>query len=196
MAEDGRARLALPVTPRDHAEGPAAAAVTLVEYGDYECPHCGRAYPIVKEIQRRLDGRLRFVFRNFPLAEAHPHAEHAAEAAEGAASQRRFWEMHDTLFEHQQALDDQHLVGYAKNLGLDESRFSHELATHTHAPRVREDFLSGVRSGVNGTPTFFINGIRHDDSWDLATLLEALETASAPEGASRRRPRSGGPDHR
>jgi protein-disulfide isomerase len=196
MAEDGRARLALPVTPRDHAEGPAAAAVTLVEYGDYECPHCGRAYPIVKEIQRRLDGRLRFVFRNFPLAEAHPHAEHAAEAAEGAASQRRFWEMHDTLFEHQQALDDQHLVGYAKNLGLDESRFSHELATHTHGPRVREDFLSGVRSGVNGTPTFFINGIRHDDSWDLATLLEALETASAPEGASRRRPRSGGPDHR
>jgi protein-disulfide isomerase len=196
MAEDERARLALPVTPRDHAEGPAAAAVTLVEYGDYECPHCGRAYPIVKEIQRRLDGRLRFVFRNFPLAEAHPHAEHAAEAAEGAASQKRFWEMHDTLFEHQQALDDQHLVGYATNLGLDESRFRHELAAHAYKPRVREDFLSGVRSGVNGTPTFFINGIRHDDSWDLSPLLEALEAASAPAGASRRRPPQGGPGRR
>jgi protein-disulfide isomerase len=196
MAEDERARLALPVTPRDHAEGPAAAGVTLVEYGDYECPHCGRAYPIVKEIQRRLDGRLRFVFRNFPLAEAHPHARHAAEAAEGAAAQGRFWEMHDTLFEHQQALDDPHLVGYAKSLGLDESRFRHELATHAHAPRVREEFLSGVRSGVNGTPTFFINGFRHDDSWDVATLLGALEAASTPAGAPRRRPPQGGPGRR
>ncbi len=196
MAEDERARLALPVTPRDHAEGPAAAGVTLVEYGDYECPHCGRAYPIVKEIQRRLDGRLRFVFRNFPLAEAHPHAAHAAEAAEGAAAQGRFWEMHDTLFEHQQALDDPHLVEYAKSLGLDESRFRHELATHAHASRVREEFLSGVRSGVNGTPTFFINGFRHDDSWDVATLLRALEAASTPAGASRRRPPQGGPGRR
>jgi len=196
MAEDERARLALPVTPRDHADGPAAAAVTLVEYGDYECPHCGRAYPIVKEIQRRLDGRLRFVFRNFPLAEAHPHATHAAEAAEGASAQGRFWEMHDALFEHQQALDDQHLVGYAKTLGLDESRFRHELTAHAFGPRVREDFLSGVRSGVNGTPTFFINGIRHDDAWDLATLLDALQAASAPAGASRRRPPQGGPGRR
>jgi len=196
MAEDERPRLALPVTPRDHADGPANAVVTLVEYGDYECPHCGRAYPIVKEIQRRLDARLRFVFRNFPLAEAHPHATHAAEAAEGAAAQGRFWEMHDTLYEHQQALDDPHLVAYAKSLGLDESRFGHELASHAHGPRVREDFLSGVRSGVNGTPTFFINGIRHDASWDLATLLEALGAASTPAGASRRRPPQGGPGRR
>jgi protein-disulfide isomerase len=195
MAEDERAKLALPVTPHDHAEGPAAAAVTLVEYGDYECPHCGRAYPIVKEIQRRLDGRLRFVFRNFPLAEAHPHAEHAAEAAEGAASQGRFWEMHDTLFEHQQALDDRSLVEYAKNLGLDESRFRHELDAHAHGRRVREDFLSGVRSGVNGTPTFFINGTRYDASWDLATLLEALEPPST-KGSSRRQTSRSGPDRR
>jgi protein-disulfide isomerase len=196
MVEDEQPKLALPVTPSDHADGPAAAVVTLVEYGDYECPHCGRAYPIVKEIQRRLDGRLRFVFRNFPLAEAHPHAQHAAEAAEGAASQGRFWEMHDTLFENQQALDDQHLVGYAKNLGLDDSRFRHELAAHAYGRRVREDFLSGVRSGVNGTPTFFINGIRYDASWDLATLLEALEAASTTKGPSRRRPPRGGPDRR
>jgi protein-disulfide isomerase len=196
MAEDEQAKLALPVTPRDHADGPAAAAVTLVEYGDYECPHCGRAYPLVKEIQRRLEGRLRLVFRNFPLAESHPHALHAAEAAEGAASQGRFWEMHDALFEHQQALDDQHLVGYAKGLGLDESRFRHELAAHAYGPRVREDFLSGVRSGVNGTPTFFINGIRYDASWDLATLLEALEASSTPQGSSRRRPPQGGTGRR
>ncbi|HEY6356786.1 MAG TPA: thioredoxin domain-containing protein [Vicinamibacterales bacterium] len=196
MGDDEGARLTLPVGARDHADGAADAAVTLVEYGDYECPHCGRAYPIVKEVQRRLGGRLRFVFRNFPLAEAHPHAEHAAEAAEGAASQGRFWEMHDALFEHQQALDDRHLVGYAKGLGLDDTRFRDELAAHRHAPRVREDFLSGVRSGVNGTPTFFINGIRYDDSWDLAALLEALEAVSTPGRPSRRRAPRGGPDGR
>lgn len=186
MSDDERARLTLPVTDRDHAQGPADAPVTLVEYGDYECPHCGRAYPIVKDVQRRLGARLRFVFRNFPLAEAHPHAQHAAEAAEAAASQGGFWEMHDALFEHQQALDDRHLVGYAKALGLDESRFREELATHAHAHRVREDFVSGIRSGVNGTPTFFINGVRHDDSWDAETLVRALEAAAH---VSPRRPR-------
>jgi protein-disulfide isomerase len=177
MADDGRARLTLPVSDRDHAEGSADAPVTLVEYGDYECPHCGRAHPIVKEVQRRLGSRLRFVFRNFPLAEIHPHAQHAAEAAEAAAAQARFWEMHDTIFEHQRALDDPHLLGLAKSLGLDESRLEEELKAHVHAARVREDFLSGVRSGVNGTPTFFINGVRHDDSWDLETLVAALEHA-------------------
>jgi|SRR5579862_2433328 len=187
MADEETATLTLPVGERDHADGPATAGVTLVEYGDYECPHCGRAYPIVKEIQRRLKTRLRFVFRNFPLSESHPHALHAAEAAEGAAAQGHFWEMHDALFEHQQALDDRHLVGYAKAIGLDEAKFSQELSTHAHAPRVREDFQSGVRSGVNGTPTFFINGVRYDDSWDLETLLSALESASAPKAPRRRR---------
>jgi protein-disulfide isomerase len=178
MADDTTSRLTPAVGPRDHIEGPANAGVTLLEYGDYECPHCGRAYPIVKEIQRRLGARLRFVFRNFPLAEAHPHAVHAAEAAEAAAAQGRFWEMHDALFEHQQALDDRRLVGYAKTLGLDESRVQKELEAHAHAGRVKEDFRSGVRSGVNGTPTFFINGVRHDDSWDPETLMQALEAAS------------------
>ena len=174
---DDSARLVLPVGERDHAEGPANAPVTLVEYGDYECPHCGRAYPIVKEVQRRLGKQLRFVFRNFPLANIHPHAEHAAEAAEAAASQGHFWEMHDALFEHQQALDDRHLATYASAIGLDRSRFERELGSHVHAQRVREDFLSGVRSGVNGTPTFFINGVRYEESWDADTLTGALKAS-------------------
>jgi protein-disulfide isomerase len=179
MAVDNElARLSTPVSARDHAEGSEGAVVTLVEYGDYECPHCGRAYPIVKEIQKRLGSRLRFVFRNFPLVQIHPHAQHAAEAAEAAALQGKFWEMHDVIFEHQQALDERHLTEYAAGLGLDQARFQHELTSHTHATRVREDFLSGIKSGVNGTPTFFINGIRHDDSWDIDTLEEALTRAS------------------
>lgn len=179
MAVDNElARLSPPVSARDHAEGSEDAVVTLVEYGDYECPHCGRAYPIVKEIQKRLGSRLRFVFRNFPLVQIHPHAQHAAEAAEAAAVQGKFWEMHDVIFEHQNALDDRHLVGYSADLSLDKARFQQELTSHTHATRVREDFLSGIKSGVNGTPTFFINGIRHDDSWDVDTLQEALTRAS------------------
>jgi protein-disulfide isomerase len=174
---DELARLSVPVTARDHSQGPADAVLTLVEYGDYECPHCGRAHPIGKEVQRRLGSQLRFVFRNFPLGQIHPHAQHAAEAAEAAASQGRFWEMHDRIFEHQRALDDHHLLQYARDSGLDEERFQKELTSHVHAARVREDFLSGIRSGVNGTPTFFINGTRHDDSWDVETLVKALQAA-------------------
>jgi protein-disulfide isomerase len=177
MAEEDIARLTVPVGPRDHAQGPADAPVTLVEYGDYECPHCGRAYPIVKEVQRRLGSNLRIVFRDFPLAESHPHAEHAAEAAQAAAAQGRFWEMHDTLFEHQSALDDSHLVAYASRLELDPTKFESELRAHAHRARVREEFNGGVRSGVNGTPTFFINGVRFDDSWDPDTLTDALKAA-------------------
>ena len=175
--ESGTAWLTLPVGERDHQQGPETAPVTLVEYGDYECPYCGEAYPIVKEIQRRLGDRLRFVFRNFPLTQSHPHAEHAAEAAEAAAVQAKFWQMHDSLFEHQRALDDAHLVHYAVALNLDKERFVREMTEHVHTNRVREDFLSGVRSGVNGTPTFFINGVRHDDSYALETLLAAIEAA-------------------
>jgi protein-disulfide isomerase len=173
-----RPRLTLPVGERDHMQGPATAALTLVEYGDYECPYCGQAYPIVKDVQGRLGERLRFVFRNFPLAQAHPHAEHAAEAAEAAARQGRFWEMHDHLFEHQQHLDDEHLLQYADAIGLDRGRFDAAMRDHAEQARVREDFMSGVRSGVNGTPTFFINGVRHDDSWDAETLIAALEQAA------------------
>jgi protein-disulfide isomerase len=166
--------LSVPVTADDHAQGPATALVTLVEYGDYECPYCGRAYPIVKEVQRRLGPRLRFVFRNFPLAESHAHATQAAEAAEVAGAQGLFWEMHDRLFEGQRALDDGHLLEYAREIGADEHRFLEDLTSHVYAERVRADFLSGIRSGVNGTPTFFINGIRHNGRWDRDSLLEAL----------------------
>jgi protein-disulfide isomerase len=177
VANDDVALLTLPVSERDHAQGLADAPITLVEYGDYECPYCGQAYPIVKEVQRRLGSRLRFVFRNFPLSESHPHAEHAAEAAEGAGARGQFWGMHDMLFEHQRALHDRHLVEYASALGLEGAVFEDELRAHTYRARVREDFLSGVRSGVNGTPTFFINGVRFDGSWDPDTLSDALTAA-------------------
>jgi protein-disulfide isomerase len=177
MASDSGGRLTLPVSARDRAQGAADAPVTLVEYGDYECPHCGRAYPILKELQRRVGRDLRFVFRNFPLREIHPHAEHAAEAAEAAGTQGLFWEMHDVLFERQRSLDDPHLIAYAREIGADDDRFREELTSHTHAPRVREDFMSGVRSGVNGTPTFFINGARYDDAWDLDSLTGAIHAA-------------------
>ena len=172
--------LTMPVTDdRDHIQGPAEAAVTLVEYGDYECPYCGAAYPIVKELQSRMGEKLRFVFRNFPITTSHPHAEQAAETAESAAAQGRFWQMHDVLYENQKRLRDPDLRGYAESLGLDLERFDKELAEHVHAARVREDFMSGVRSGVNGTPTFYINGARHDDSYDLVTMVAALERAAA-----------------
>jgi protein-disulfide isomerase len=177
MQESATARLAVPVSQRDHQQGPATAPVTLVEYGDYECLYCGQAYPIVKEIKLRLGDRLRFVFRNFPITQSHPHAEHAAEAAEAAAAQGKFWEMHDSLFEHQQALDDAHLVHYAVALQLDQEKFEREMTEHVYAPRVREDFMSGIHSGVNGTPTFYINGVRHDASYALETLLAAIEGA-------------------
>src|SRR3981081_2105023 len=143
--------LKVPVTQHDHIRGPADAPVTLLEYGDYECPHCGLAHPIVKEVQQRLGRQLRFAFRHFPLAEIHPHAEMAAEAAEAAGAQGRFWEMHDLLFKNQDALNDTDLLRYAEALGLELTRFVNELADRTWEPRVREDFMSGVRSGVNGT---------------------------------------------
>ena len=174
--------LTMPVSEdRDHIQGPADAPVTLVEYGDFECPYCGAAYPIIKQVQALMGERLRFVFRHFPITTSHPHAEHAAEASEAAASQGRFWPMHDLLFENQKNLEDRHLHAYAERLGLDVERFDAELAGHVHAARVREDFMSGVRSGVNGTPTFYINGVRHDDSYEIETLLAALERAAASD---------------
>ncbi len=172
-------KLSPPVSERDHSIGPATAPVTLVEYGDYECPHCGHAYPIVKALQRKLGKRLRFVFRNFPLAEAHPHARHAAEAAEAAADQGKFWEMHDALFENQLALEDHQLVATTRHLGLDAERVAAALEAGTYTQRVRDDFRSGVRSGVNGTPTFFVNGRRYDGPWsDERTFIGALENAA------------------
>jgi protein-disulfide isomerase len=173
------ARLTEPVTEgRDHIQGPADAPVTLVEYGDYQCPYCGAAYPILKQAQARLGDRLRFVFRNFPISTSHPRAEQAAEAAEAAAAQGSFWPMHDVLFENQKRLRDQDLHAHAEQVGLDVERFDEELRDHVYAPRVHDDFMGGVRSGVNGTPTFYINGARYDDSYDLETLVAALERAA------------------
>jgi protein-disulfide isomerase len=180
MSTQWEPRLTLPVADdRDHVQGPADAAVTLLEYGDYECPFCGAAYPIVKQVQETMGERLRFVFRNFPITTAHPHAEQAAEAAEAAAAQGQFWPMHDLLYENQRHLETDDLIAYASRLGLDVPRFQRELADHVHAARVREDFMSGVRSGVNGTPTFYIDGERYEGAYDAEPLLDALKQAAA-----------------
>ena len=168
------ARLVRPISERDHTVGPLGVPTSLVEYGDYQCPHCGLAHPIVKAVLRHLGPNVCFAFRHFPLAEIHPYAFRAAEAVEAAGAQDKFWPMHDLLFANQQALDDPGLVRYATHLGLDVPRFVRELAEHTWEPKVREDFMTGVRSGVNGTPTFFVNGIRHDGPWDAESLIEAL----------------------
>jgi len=168
--------LPVPVGNRDHIKWPPNAPVTLLEYADFECPHCGQAHLVITELLERVEDAVRFAFRHFPMATVHPHAQHAAEAAEAAGAQGRFWEMHDVLFENQDALDDESLVEYAAALGLNVERFVSELARHIHAGRVREDFLSGARSGVNGTPTFFINDVRHDGGYDLDSLLDVIES--------------------
>jgi protein-disulfide isomerase len=167
-------KLVLPVSERDHSQGPADAPVTLVEYGDFECPYCGRAYPIIKELQRRIGDRMCLVFRNFPITTKHPHAMQAAEAAESAGGQGKFWEMHDTIYENQQNLEYENLITYAEALKLDMDRFKQDLAEHTYLPKIEEDFRSGVRSGVNGTPTFFINSFRYDGEDDIESLQETL----------------------
>ena len=174
----GSVWLDTPVGDRDHVRGPATAPVTLVEYGDFECPYCGGMYPVVKELRERMGDRLRLVFRHFPLDSVHPHARRAAEAAEAAAAQGRFWEIHDLLFESRDDLDDEALRRFATGLGLDLARFEDDLAGRRHAPHVREDRLDGERSGVEGTPTFFINGARYEGSLDLEGLLAAVEEAA------------------
>jgi protein-disulfide isomerase len=170
-------RLTVPLGPDDHVIGPESANVTLVEYGDYECPYCGAAHPVVKEVIAEAGDDLRFAFRHFPLTQVHPHAFDAALAAEAAAAQGRFWEMHDLLFEHQDMLDARGLLALAQALDLDLERFAGDLEARSHEEKVRGDFLSGVRSGVNGTPTFFVNGVRHNGGWDLPSLLGAVEAA-------------------
>ena len=163
-----------PLGPRDHVQGNPDAPIRLAEYGDYECPYCGRAYRVVKALQEALGDHLLFAWRDFPLSQVHPHALRAAAAANAAGLQDRFWEMHDMLFEHQDALEDARLLAYAKLLGLDLERFAGDLDSDEIAERVRADFLSGARSGVNGTPTFFVNGERYDGSWEPNAFLEFL----------------------
>jgi protein-disulfide isomerase len=168
-------KLSVPVNDKDHRQGAPDAPCILVEYGDYQCPSCGQAYPIVKRLQKHFGKRLLFVFRNFPLSQMHPYAEPAAETAEFADAHSKFWEMHDLLYENQYRLDDALLFELAQSLHLDPEKLRQALASKEYEPRVRRDFRSGVRSGVNGTPTFFINGQRHDGAYDYASLIEAIE---------------------
>lgn len=168
-------RLRVPVTPRDHVLGPANALVTLVEYGDYECPMCGAAHPVVNLVRQHYGPRLRFVFRHFPLNQVHPNAESAAESAEFAGAHGLFWEMHDGIYENQDRLGLPLLFALAGALGLSEPDLRAALVNGTYAAKVRSDFLGGVRSGVNGTPTFFINGVRHDGTYAFDDLVAAIE---------------------
>jgi protein-disulfide isomerase len=173
------AHLKVPVSAQDHAQGPESAPVTLVEYGDYQCPHCARAYPIVKRMQKHFGDRLRFIFRNFPLNEMHPDAESAAETAEFAGANGKFWEMHDLLFENQQRLGGELYLELAGELGLSVEALQSALEDGQYQDRVAADFKGGVRSGVNGTPTFYINGHRHDAPFDYEDLVQAIEAASS-----------------
>ncbi|HTL10035.1 MAG TPA: DsbA family protein [Chitinophagaceae bacterium] len=166
------------VSSKDHMEGNTQAPIELVEYGDYQCPHCGRAYPIIKNIQAALGDQLKFVFRNFPLAEIHPNATRAAIATEAAAAQGKFWPMHDYLFEHQQRLDDESLLRYASHLRLDAAKFRDDMENDALAQKVEDDFESGVRSGVNGTPSFFVNGQKYNGDWAEEPFLAYLKTHS------------------
>jgi protein-disulfide isomerase len=170
-------RLSASVTERDHILGPAGAAVTLVEYGDFECPHCGRAAPVVRRLREEMGDAFRFAFRHFPVNLGHAHAQLAAEAAEAAAAQERFWEMHDRLFANQGALDNDSLTRHAEEIGLDVARFRAELETHAHTARVDEDVESAEESGVIWTPTFFINGVHYGAAPDFDALARALEEA-------------------
>jgi len=171
--------LAAPVDPRrDHLRGPKKAPVTIVEYGDFECPYCGRAEPAIRELLADF-GDVRYVWRHLPLTDVHPHAELAAEASEAAAAQGAFWEMHDTLLRHQDALTPGDLIGYAADLGLDTERFARDLRTDAFAARVAEDVDTADLGSVSGTPTFFINGRRHYGAYDIVSLKDAVRTARA-----------------
>jgi len=169
--------LAMPIDQNDHTLGPASAIVTLVEYGDFECPSCGQAYPAVNMLLKHFEGRVRFVFRQFPLREVHSHAALAAEAAEAAAAQQQFWPMHNLLFEHQHHLKAASLRQYAGQAGLDLNRYDHEMSDHVYLQRVQEHIESGTRSGVRGTPAFFVNGVLQDSSFGFQPLQTAIDAA-------------------
>jgi protein-disulfide isomerase len=168
-------RLLLPIRPADHVIGPENANYTLVEYGDYDCLNCGRLYLILRDLQKDFGDRLRIVYRHYPLSGIHPHAQQAGEAAEAAAAQGKFWEMHAVLFEHQNALNTRDLIRYAGELNLDVERFREELQKHVYSDRVRSDFIAGVQNGVYGTPGLFMNGVRYDQAWDRDTLIRLLQ---------------------
>ena len=164
------------VNSNDHIQGENTAPLELVEYGDYQCPHCGRAYPIIKKMQRSFGDDLKFVFRNFPLSEIHPDAFNAAVAAEAAGLQQKFWQMHDIIFENQRALDFESLFFYAKKIGLDLESFKNDIQKNSLITKVEQDFESGVRSGVNGTPSFFINGKKYNGDWEEGVFTQYLKS--------------------
>ena len=164
------------VSSKDHIQGNKNASLELVEYGDYQCGHCGHAYPIIKAVQQEMGNNVKFVFRNFPLNEPHPDAFKAAVAAEAAALQNKFWEMHDIIYENQESLDWESLTIYAEKIGLDVGRFQNDIKKDTVTVKVEDDFESGVRSGVNGTPSFFINGEKYDGDWEEYELLQYLKS--------------------
>lgn len=174
----GDTPLKVPVTDRDHSLGSADAPVTLVEYGDYECPYCRHAHATIKALLHAMHARVRFVYRNFPLTSLHPHAALAAQAAEAAALQGTFWEMHDTLYEHQHALELDDIEQYAVAIGLDLDQFVADMPSEEVMARVKEEFRGGVRSGVHGTPTFFVNGVRHNGDYGLETLKAVVNRAA------------------
>ena len=179
-------RLLVPVNANDHIIGPRDAPITMVEYGDFECPFCRQSHLVVKEILDQLGDSLRFVFRHFPLTMAHPHAQSAAEAAEAAGAQGRFWEMHDVLFENQDALQHDELIEYAQAADVNPIDVADDLASDAMRERVRRDFRSGVRSGVNGTPTFFVNGRRFDGDWtDPEAFASALREVARSQSYTR-----------
>jgi len=177
-------KLLLPIQPDDHVQGGPEARYTLVEYGDYECPDCGRLFQTIRELRAQLPDEIRLVFRYYPLSGIHPHAQQAAEAAEAAGAQDRFWEMHDILFANQHALAVKDLYRYADQLSLDTERFRSELKHRTYEDRVREDFRRGVENGVYGTPGLFINGIRYDGGLDLKSLLARLDAQFRTSGTA------------
>jgi protein-disulfide isomerase len=174
MMDEGLGRLAVPVNENDHVRGLRDAPITLVEYGDFECSYCGMAYPVVKAVEEKYRGTLRFVFRNLPLPQ-HPHALAAAETVEFSADFGRFWGMHDTLFEHQRALDPPHLLGYARSLGLDPDALVVALREGTYRPRIQEQVEGAQESGAAGTPTFFINEVMFPEPPTLQTFSVAFD---------------------
>ena len=170
------AKLKPAVNSNDHVQGNQNAIIELVEYGDYQCPHCGHAYPIIKNMQKELGNKIKFIFRNFPLSEIHPNAMNAAVAAEVASSQNKFWEMHDIIFENQDFLSDVNLVKYAAKLGLNIEQFEADFEKPKYFKKVEADFESGIRSGVNGTPSFFISGEKFDGSLEENDFLKYLKS--------------------
>lgn len=173
----GDANAPVAIQPWDHVQGPADAPVTILEYGDYECPYCGRAFPILKQIRETLGDHVRLAFRHFPLNNVHPHASVAAQAAESAGAQGKFWEMHELLFEHQDALETHDFDRYALRLGLEVYQFQADLSSDRFARRVERDYASGVKNQVKKTPTLFINGKKYEGALELEAIVAAVQSA-------------------